>query len=234
MMAVPKYILNDSVYHGGQDAQYSFADDKTESDPVRAGWVSRRWDTAVSARFHQLLFELAKRFDGKIEGLNLPESSIEVGTSGNFFPPGFTFALYRDAIKSNMLVLKQVYLQSVTIQYANFFPGPANYLNELFDYAKQIKAGMGGPDIKVNRKFQMENSYPLIRDMHGYAATGVAVQEANYSVVNDRTGKQVTVAGIFDFANDYLRLNYIFWCTEEPYYSNEVLSMLRKLKTEQR
>jgi hypothetical protein len=232
LMAVPKYVMKDPIYHGGQDPQYSFTDDNRESDPVRAGWVSRRWDPAVAERFHKLLHELAKKYDGRIEGINLPESSIEEGTSGKYFPQGFNFAAYRDAIKGNMLVLTQAFQHSAIIQYANFFPGPTTYLQELFDYAKQIKVGMGGPDIKVYRKFQMENSYPMIRAMYGYATTGVAVQEGNYSVINDKTGKPVTVPEILDFARDYLRLNYIFWCTEEPFYSKQVLPMLRALKTE--
>jgi hypothetical protein len=232
LMAVPKYIMKDPKYHGGQDPQYSFSVDSTESDAMRAGWVSRRWDPAVAERFHKLLHELAKKYDGVVEGINLPESSIEEGTSGKYFPQGFSFVAYRDAIKGNMLVLKQAFKHSTTIQYANFFPGPTSYLQELFDYAKQIKVGMGGPDIKVYRKFQMANSYPMIRSMHGIAPTGVAVQDGNYSVINDKTGKPVTIPEILDFARDYLKLNYIFWCTEEPFYSKQVLPMLSALKTE--
>ena len=89
---------------------------------------------------------------------------------------------------------------------------------------------MGGPDIKVYRKAQMDNSYPLIRNSHGIIPTGVAVQDGNYDILNIKTGKKVTVPEILDFAKQYLRLDYIFWCTEEPYYSKEVLPMLRKIK----
>ena len=35
--AVPKYILTDTVYHGGADSQYNFTKD---GKPVKAGWVS--------------------------------------------------------------------------------------------------------------------------------------------------------------------------------------------------
>lgn len=30
-----------------------------------------------------------------------------------------------------------------------------------------------------------------------------------------------------DFATNYLQLDYVFWCTEEPFYSQEVLPLLK-------
>ena len=36
----------------------------------------------------------------------------------------------------------------------------------------------------------------------------------------------MTVAEIFGFANDYLRVDYLFWCTEEPFYSQRLLPFL--------
>ncbi len=80
------------------------------------------------------------------------------------------------------------------------------------------------------RKYQMENSYPLIRDLHGIVPTGVAVQHGNYDIINPKTGKQVTVPEILDFAENYLRLNYIFWFIQEPYYSQQVLPLLKSQK----
>ncbi len=230
--AVPKYILTDTVYHGGVNAQYNFVDDH-DNKAVKAGWVSRRWDPAVAERFHKLLLELGKKFDGRIEGINLPETAIAFGATGRLFPKDFSFDNYREAIKQNMKVLKQAFPNSTSIQYANFMYERGEIksnLVDLYNYAKEIKVGMGGPDIKVYRKFQMENSYPLIRGLHGIVPTGAAVQEGNYDVTNPKTRKQVTVPEILDFAQNYLRLNYIFWCTEEPYYSKQVLPLLTKLK----
>jgi hypothetical protein len=235
LYAVPKYIRNDPEYHGGVNSQYDFVNDD-ETKAVKAGWVSRRWDPAVAARFHKLLQKLADRLDGKIEGINLPESSVEFGTSGNLHPPGFTYQDYSDAIKGNMSQLKKSFIKSIPIQYINFVPGDpdasgkAAYLIALYKYAAQIGVGCGGPDIKVYRKMQMANSYPVIRQYAGIIPTGAAVQEGNYDIINDKTGKKVTVPEILEFAQQYLKLNYIFWCTEEPYYSKEVLPMLRKIK----
>ena len=226
---VPSYLLKDPVYNDGANAQYGFTPD---GRPVKAGWVARRWDPAVAARFHLLLQQLARQFDGKIEGINLPETAVDLPEAGELRPPGFTRANYVAAIKQNMQVLKSSFKKSVPLLYANFMPGDSRSdskadLEAVYQYARQIKLGMGGPDIKVYRPFQMANSYPLIRDMAGIAPTGVAVQEGNYSVINPKTGKPVTLPEIMDFATGYLKLSYIFWCTEEPYYRKEVLPMLR-------
>jgi len=229
---VPKYILTDSAYHGGADPQYYFYDED-ENKAEKAGWVARRWDPAVAERFHKLLIILGEKFDGKIEGINLAETAIAFGENGKLFPKGFTYENYRDAIKQNMKVLKQAFPNSAPILYANFMyehGESKSNLIELYKYAKEIRMGMGGPDIKVYRKYQMENSYPLIRDLHGIAPTGVAVQHGNYEVINPKTGKQVTIREILDFATSYLRLNYIFWFIQEPYYSQQVLPLLKSLK----
>jgi hypothetical protein len=43
------------------------------------------------------------------------------------------------------------------------------------------------------------------------------------------TGARVTVAELYRFATDRVRLDYIFWGTQEPYYSTEILPYLRGL-----
>jgi hypothetical protein len=55
----------------------------------------------------------------------------------------------------------------------------------------------------------------------------MAVQEGNYSLDNPKTDQQVTILEILDFAQNFLKADYIFWCTEEPYYINEVLPLLK-------
>jgi hypothetical protein len=228
VVAVPEYLLTGSVYHSGVNSQYEFVAD---SKPIKAGWVARRWDPMVAYRFHLLLKKLAGQFDGRIEGINLPETSVEFPEKYGLLPNGFTYSRYVAAIKKNMLVLKTCFKKSVPLLYANFMPGDSKEdLKELYNYAREICIGMGGPDIKVYRKAQMDNSYPLIRDMAGIAPTGVAVQEGNYSILNPKTGKQVTVPEILEFAQNYLKLTYVFWCTEEPYYSEQVLPLIKSLK----
>ncbi|HET6668962.1 MAG TPA: hypothetical protein VFH15_01910 [Pyrinomonadaceae bacterium] len=119
---VPGYLLQDASYNGGANKQYQIRNGN-EEQAVVAGWAARRWDPAVQARFHKLLFALGKEFDGRIEGINFAETSVGFGHSGRLFPKGFTFEIYRDAIITNMKALKRAFPKSVAMQYANFMPG---------------------------------------------------------------------------------------------------------------
>jgi hypothetical protein len=232
---VPLYLLSDAEYNGGADKQYRIIDDDEEHAVVE-GWVARRWDPAVQERFYKLLFALGSEFDGRIEGINFAETSIEFGSSGRLFPKGFSPAIYRDAIIANMKALKQAFPKSVAMQYANFMPGEwlpwddQGYLRAVYNAAKELQVGVGGPDLLPFRKGQLNHAYPLIRASAGLVPTGIAVQDGNYDDVDPLTGKRATISELLKFATDSLQVDYIFWCTEEPFYSQEVIPFLKHAK----
>jgi hypothetical protein len=226
MVPIPSYLLEDARYHGGADLQYTIEGDN-EEHATPQGWVARRWDSAVQERFHQLLLVLGHQFDGQIEGINLPETAVDFGESGKLFPRGFTPDVYRDAVLTNMMVLKRAFPRSVAMQYANFMPGGQPYLQSVYRWAEKLKVGMGGPDLLPYKPWQMANSYPLIRESAGVVPSGIAVQDGNYEHRNPKTGQQVSVTELVEFAMQYLRVNYIFWCTQEPYYSQKLLPLLQ-------
>jgi len=224
---VPKYLLNDPKYNGGADKQYRSRDDLDEH-PEHEGWMARRWDPAVQERLRKLFSALGKEFDGRIEGINLAESSVGVGRTGKLFPNGFTHETYREAIITNMKALKRAFPKSIAMEYANFMPGGRPQLELVYKAARESKVAVGGPDLLPFRPFQRSNSYPLIRDSAGIVPIGIAVQDGNYSDVNKETGKRADIAELLKFASDYLKVDYIFWCTEEPYYSNELIPFMRQ------
>ena len=119
---VPDYLVKDTAYHGGAERTYSVRGDN-DSSVKSSGWVARRWDPAVQDRFAKLLMALGREFDGEIEGINLPETSMEYGSTGKLFPPGYTNESYRAAIKTNLAALKKAFPKSVAMQYANFMGG---------------------------------------------------------------------------------------------------------------
>jgi len=217
----PRYLLEDPAYHGGADHQIGEGN-------VPCGWVARRWDKAVQERFHRLLLALGKEFDGRIEGINLPETAIDLASTERLWPKGFTPETYCEAIMTNLTVLKRAFPKSVTLQYANFMPGDKRYLERVFQRAQELKVGLGGPDNLPYKFYQMENSYPLIRRCAGRVSTGIAVQDGNYEHQNPKTGRQVTIADLVGFATDYLKVDYVFWCTQEPYYSEQLIPFLRR------
>jgi len=229
---VPRYLLDDSRYHGGTDKQYSINEDD-EAHAVPEGWVARRWDPAVQERFHKLLAALGKAFDGKIEGINLAETSISFGESGKLFPKGFTPEVYRDATITNMMALKRAFPKSVTLQYANFMPGEwrpvqdRGYLRTVYERARDLKVGVGGPDLLPYKPGQMSHCYPLIRESAGRVPTGIAVQDGNYEHKNPKTGQTVTISDLVEFATEHLKVDYVFWCTQEPFYSEKLVPFLQ-------
>jgi hypothetical protein len=230
---VPRYLLQDPRYNGGADKQYQFKAGHEETAKA-AGWMARRWDPAVQERFHKLLFALAKEFDGKIEGINFAETAFDVGQSGQLFPKGFSFEIYRDGIIANMKALRRAFSKSVALIYANFMPGEwlpkhdRGYLRSVYEAAKESHVGVGGPDLLPYKPGQMGNSYPLIRDAAGFVPVGIAVQDDDYDYVNPKTGKPLTISETVNFATEYLKADYIFWCTQEPYYSSELIPFLKR------
>lgn len=229
---VPEYILKDPQYRGGVVRQYKYPNGD-ESRAVPVGWIARRWDPAVQDRFQKLLVALGKEFDGRIVGINLEETAADFGDSGKLYPEGFTPELYASAIIANMKVLKRAFPKSIALVFANFMPGEwrpvkdEGYLRGVYQAARELKVGVGGPDLFPHKPGQMGSSYSLIRGVAGKVPVGIAVQDGNYAYVNPKTGKRITIAEQIEFARKYLRVDFVFWCTEEPYFSDDLVAFMR-------
>ncbi|MBI2519542.1 MAG: hypothetical protein HYV97_03970 [Bdellovibrio sp.] len=232
MKAVPKYLLDEARFNGGVDPQ-------CDSSGKTNGWVARRWDPAVRERFHKLLHALGKAFDGKIEGLNLQETSIEVIEEGPNAPKGFTPKAYLEGILVNMQVLKDAFPTSVTMQYANFMPGEwlphedHSYLRSVYQFAEEKGIGIGTPDLMPEHRHHKNHAYKLMHELTAPIPVGVAVQDGNYiGRTNDDTVLNPPwpnlVPALSAFAQDYLRARYIFWGAQEPYFGHDVILYLRE------
>ena len=177
---VPRYLRQDPAYHGGVAQQMGGPDGKPE-EARPYGYVARRWDPAVRERFHELLFALGKEFDGKIEGINLPETAIDVPSAGPHVPQGYTPEIYRDALLETMAAMKKAFPKSTPMIYANFMPesgqtGEPVLLRSLYEKAVQLGVAMGGPDLLPNRKSQLLNSYPLTHQFSRQIPIGIGGQ----------------------------------------------------------
>jgi hypothetical protein len=228
--AVPAYIMKGKEYHGGANPQYN------EEDKID-GWVARRWDPAVQARFHRLIAKLAERYDGVIAGINLQESAIGISEDGIERAPGFTYLGYRDAIKRNMLALKKAFRTSVVMQYVNFMPGESlpqidkGLLKSLFDYGEEIEVAVGAPDLMPKKPYQQAHAYKFMQEKKktGKLTLGIAVQDGNYF---GETGKAQPKPGeawpdivpeLANYAKETLGASYVFWSIQEPYFSQNVI-----------
>jgi len=212
---VPAYILKDPEYGGGLARQ---ADNPGENEPAGSGWVTRQWDPEVRARFQKLLSALAQHLDGKIAGLNLPESAADL----NGKPEGFTCDAYFDATIDNLRHARKVFRTSHVVQYVNFWPcewnNDRNYMGRAFAFAAANGIGLGGPDIVPYRRGQMKNAYPFFNRYKGkLPVVAMAVQQPTLTYTNPQTGKRFTKDEIVAFASDYLGVDIIFWTVEAPW-----------------
>jgi hypothetical protein len=221
--AVPDYLLTEE-YDGGVVMQYN-------DDDSPGGWVAQRWNKKVRAQFSLLLQALGKEFDGKIEGINLQETSIGVRDSV------FSELEYVVALKENMLSLKKSFPASTTMIYANFIPGEwlpgddKGYLRGIYQYGEQIGVGLGGPDLMVKRKGQLNHALAMMHEGQYTVPLGIAVQDGNYigetgDIDNEKKNSthHSIVPLLHAFAKDFLKINYMFWVDQEPYFKTDVLT----------
>lgn len=217
---VPDYILNDKKYTGGLVAQF---DNPGENKPIGNGWVTQQWNPAVQQRFQKLIGELAKKFDGKIQGINLPETAIDIDMKRD--KTGLSCDKYFQAELDNLKFARDSFKQSYVLQYVNFFPceweNDHKYMSRLFDFANKNNIGLGGPDIVPNKNAQMKNAYPFFNKYKGkLSLVAMAVQEPTLTYKNPKTRKPFTKEEFVEYAQNYLGVNIIFWSIESPWLKN--------------
>ncbi|MCG8452404.1 MAG: hypothetical protein MI717_04385 [Spirochaetales bacterium] len=221
-VAVPEYLKN-AEYDGGVIEQ-------REDDGSVEGWVAKRWNPEVRARFAIFLKALGERFDGRVEGVNLQESAIGISSQ---YDVSFSSEAYVEGIKANMKALKEAFPQSTTMQYANFIPGEwlpwedFGYLESIYDYGESIGVGLGAPDLMVRRKGQLNNPLAMMHEKSYTAPLGIAVQDGNYIGATNsnevRSQRKNIVPMLHAFAQDFLKVRYMFWSYQEPYFTEDVL-----------
>jgi hypothetical protein len=231
--AMPDYLFTEE-FDGG--CTESFND-----NGVADGWVAKRWNSKVQHRFALLMNELGKEFDGKIEGINLQESSIGVN---NETDTTFTNERYAESLKINMLALKKAFPESTTMQYANFMPGEwlpwedKGYLRSIYQYGQEIGVGLGGPDLMVTRKGQLNHTIAIMHEYQYTVPLGIAIQDGNYiettgadndyneRMKNEQKEHVNIVPLLHAFAKDFMHVSYMFWVNQEPYFSEDVIPCL--------
>lgn len=212
---VPSYLHQD-LYNNGSVPQCD--GDKCETDFQVEGWAAVQWNQHVRDRFQLLVQHLAKSFDGRIYGMNFPETSIEVNETDN----GFTSYDYFNGTLENALAARKAFNHSYIVQYVNFWPdGWANengYMNDSFKFFANHNIGAGGPDNIPFHPAQEHNSYPYMDEYrHKLPISVIAVQEPDLLAINNATGKNFTRAEFTDFAVNDLGCDIIFWTTKAPW-----------------
>jgi hypothetical protein len=214
---IPLYLQQEPQYRGGLVAQ---TDNPGEGKSAAQGWVAMQWNDAVRGRFQRLLSALAARFDGRVAGVNLPETAIDIEMKDP--ASGFTCDGYFNATVENMLFARKAFRKSHVVQYVNFWPCEWNndhrYMSRLFEAAHNNKVGLGGPDVVPDKQAQMKNSYPFFRQYKNRLdLVAMAVQEPTLTYTNPKTHKKFTRQEFTRFAQDDLGADIIFWSASSPW-----------------
>ena len=214
---VPAYLLEQARYGGGLVAQ---TDKPGEGAADVQGWVAPQWNRPLRERYQRLLRTLASQFDGRIAGINLPETAIDIDQESD--RSGFSCDAYFRATLDNLHMARLAFRHSVVVQYVNFWPcewdNDHRYMARVFAMAEREGIGLGGPDVIPWNRAQMHNAYPWFRRFRGRVKpVAMAVQSPTLRYRDPSTGLPFTAAAIARFARDELGADIVFWSSHVPW-----------------
>ena len=110
------------------------------------------------------------------------------------------------------------------------------YLRSIYKYGEQIGVGIGGPDLMVTRKGQLNHLITLLHEERYTVPIGIAIQDGNYVGKTGNESTNVTAKNrknivplLHGFAKDFLKVNYMFWTNQAPYFKQDVLPCFSKV-----
>lgn len=220
--AVPNYLLTDE-FDGGIAKQF-------RDDGTHFGWVAKRWSAPVRERFRALMQALSHEVGDKIAGINLQETAIGVSAETD---PTFSEERNVQGIKDNMKALAETFPNTPKLVYANFIRGEwlpykdKGYLKSIYQYGEKIGVGFGSPDLLMHKKGHLNHPIAMMHENNFSVPLGIAIQDGNYvgqtnshQVKKERTS---LVPKLHAFAKDFLRIDYMFWVNQAPYFEEDVL-----------
>ena len=213
---VPKYVRGVADYDNGSVIQCD--GNQCDTTFIPSGWAASQWNTSLRSRFQLLLKSLSAAFDGRIHGINLPETAIGVNRALFNFDP----SRYVDGTLENAKYGRSVFRRSFFVRYVNFWPGENNndhgYMSRAFESFAAHEIGVGNPDGIPFKPGQENNSYPFLSAYRDKVAISViAVQEPDLNETNPDTQKPFTRQEFTDFAINCLGSDIIFWALSAPW-----------------
>ena len=186
-------------------------DNPGEDKPEGQGWVASN-GIPKSGSATSNCYRRWPRFDGRVAGVNLPETAVGVDVERD--KTGFACDRYFAAELENIAFARKVFSKSPVVLYANFWPCEWNNdrstCRDFRVRARTESASAGRTSFRAPA--QMKNSYPFFNQYKGkLALVAMAVQEPTLTYTNPKTKKKFTREEFVDFAENYLGVNIIFW-----------------------
>ena len=111
--------------------------------------------------------------------------------------------------------------------------------NAVYEYGEEIGVGLGAPDLMVKRRGQLNHALAMMHEVEYTVPLGIAIQDGNYigmtgadyavgeepePISKELAEKKINlVPSLHAFAKDFLKVRYMFWVNEEPYFETHVL-----------
>jgi len=182
---------------------------------AQGGYVMKRWDPVVVARFNALVKALGAQVDSNknFEGISMQESSLSMSPAA-LKTIGYTPEKYRDAL-INILTSASASLPTSRVFWLmNFLTGNQAYIANIANAVASKGVIMGGPDVWPDNKALQSRVYPYYAQFAGKMPLFGQVENVNYSEPHMTSGyktKYWTMLELYNYALTKLHVNYMFW-----------------------
>ena len=218
---VPRYMWRDESYGCGASSDLGFYYGVYPRTVQAGGFYPCYWNEKVRNAFYGLYTALGDRFNNEpyFEGIALSETSV-----GYCSDCGYNVALVKEFYETVALLSRAAFSNKTVLQMINYSPSGFD-LVQFTEFFVERGIGIGGPDVfldETKKKSLNETIYPLSLKYHDEVITGIDVQWANY----ERYGQTppIILEGAIEKINPY----YMFWERREPYFTDEVIPLLRE------
>ena len=180
------------------------------------GWVAMQWNPAVRERSRRCCAR-SQEFDGRIYGINLPESAVDVDPKKD--QTGFICdAVLRRGARERRAFARKVFRKSHVVQYVNFWPCEWNNDTQVHVAILRVRGARAHRPRRsghraVARPGQMKNSYPFFnryKDKLQPGRDGRAGADAHVHQSDDEAASS-RARNSSRSRDDYLGVDIIFW-----------------------
>jgi len=201
---VPEYMRT-AEYAGG------------DSGSPSAGYVAKRWNPAVAARFRALIYALGNAFNSAPNFEAMKTSESAVGQNHPDYDP----VLYATELQNEIDALAQAFPDKLGVLYINWIHQATGAIPLLIVYAASQGVGVGGPDIHPDVAIP---TYPVFPVVACDVPVMMDVHWSSFSHVDPPGDTEQ----LYAFGVNTLGARYLCWLVNAGSYGDNVLATATK------
>ena len=210
------------IYRGGLAPQ---ADNPGENQPEGHGWVAMQWNPTCARVFRNCCRRSRRKFDGRVFGINLPETSADVDQLPRNDADGFTCdGIFRGRAREPRASRARHSRNHTWCSTRTSGPASGKTTASTCRVSSNSRRGtrhrLGRPGHRaVARQAQMKNSYPFFNQLQGEIEPGGDGGAGTHAHVHQsrKRNRSSRAKNSWTFAENYLGVDVIFWSTRSPW-----------------